>query len=88
MNSVLLVQLGFGFLGALCRILASFAVVSRSRQRLAFSGVVLYSVLALVTGAFSGVVFDGGVALSFLAGYVGMDFLNTYAKSLKGKKIT
>ena len=47
----------------------------------------VYAVVVLAVGAFSGIVLSYGKVLSFLAGYAGLDLIEGYYKVFKKRKI-
>ena len=88
MTNELLLSIGFGVLGAVCRVLVTYVQMSHDNKKMNPHGFFLYAVTLLTIGAFSGVNFStAGTMLSLLSGYAGMDLMDGYAKALKGKKV-
>ena len=77
----------FGLLGGAVRFLVTSLKASVVRK-VSWRGLILYGVIVLFVGAFSGVLLNFGRVLSFLAGYAGLDLIEGYAKVFKSKKIS
>ena len=89
MSETVLVLQGalFGFLGGLVRFLVNSLKASTLRK-VSWKGLVLYGIIVIIVGAFSGVLLNFGKVLAFLAGYAGLDLLDGYSKVFKKKKIS
>jgi len=86
MNLILLAAI-FGILGALVRILVVSLKAIQMKKEISKSGAIVYIIVIIAIGAFSGIIFDFGKILSFLAGYAGLDLIDGYYKTFKTKKI-
>ena len=84
MNEILIAA-GFGSIGALVRFLVTSLKVMH--EKIEIGKLLVYAVIILAIGAFSGIVLSYGKILSFLAGYAGLDLLDGYYKSFMKKKI-
>ena len=76
----------FGLLGGVVRFLVTSLKASVLRK-VSWKGLVLYGVIVIFIGAFSGVLLNFGKALAFLAGYAGLDLIEGYYKVFKKKKM-
>jgi hypothetical protein len=85
MNEVLLAAI-FGVFGGLVRALITI-LKTRQIHKINFAGVMLYLIVVLAVGAFSGIVLSFGKILSFLGGYAGLDLIEGYYKTMKSKKV-
>jgi len=83
----LIISAGFGILGAIVRVLVVSLQITQLKKKIAYSGFMVYAVVVLAIGAFSGIVLSYGKVLSFLAGYAGLDLIEGYYKVFKKKKI-
>lgn len=70
------------------RVLIVSLEVTQLKKKIAYSGFLLYAAVVLAVGAFSGIVLGYGRVLSFLAGYAGLDLIDSYYKVFKKKKIS
>ena len=76
----------FGLLGGLFRFLITSLKASVVRK-VSVKGLVLYGVIVIFVGAFSGVLLNFGKVLAFLAGYAGLDLIDGYYKVFRKKKM-
>jgi hypothetical protein len=77
----------FGLLGGVVRFLVTSLKASTIRK-ISWKGLILYGIIVIFIGAFSGILLNFGNVLSFLAGYAGLDLIEGYAKVFKKKKIS
>lgn len=85
MNEILASAI-FGILGGLVRAIVMIFKVGHVR-RINTSGIVLYSLVMISIGAFSGIVLGFGNMLSFLGGYAGLDLMEGYTRTVKAKSV-
>jgi len=85
MNEILLSAL-YGILGGVVRAIVTIFKIGHVKK-INLSGILLYSLVMVVIGAFSGIVLGFGSMLSFLGGYAGLDLMEGYAKTMRDKKI-
>lgn len=83
----LLISAGFGILGAVVRVLIVSLQIAQLRKNVMASGFMLYALVVVAIGAFSGIVLSYGKVLSFLAGYAGLDLIEGYYKVFSKKKV-
>lgn len=83
----ILISMGLGILGAFARVLIVMLKCWQLNIKLNL-GFALYSLVAIVIGAFCGIVLGYGAVLSFLAGYAGLDLIEGIYNVFKRKKIT
>ncbi len=76
----------FGLLGGIMRFFVTSLKASVLRK-VSWKGIVLYGIIVICIGAFSGVLLNFGKVLAFLAGYAGLDLIEGYAKVFKKKGI-
>lgn len=87
MNEILLAAM-FGIIGAVVRVLITSLQLTQLKQKIQYSGFIVYVAVVLSVGAFSGIILSYGKVLSFLAGYAGLDLIEGYYKVFKKKKVT
>ena len=83
----LIISAGFGIIGAIVRVLVVSLQITQLKKKIAYSGFMVYALVVLSIGAFSGIVLSYGKVLSFLAGYAGLDLIEGYYKVFKKRKI-
>jgi ribose/xylose/arabinose/galactoside ABC-type transport system permease subunit len=86
-TSLILTAAGFGLLGGAVRVLVTSLKASVLRK-VSWKGLILYAIIVMFVGAFSGILLNFGKILSFLAGYAGLDLIEGYGKLFKSKKIS
>ncbi len=87
MNEIL-IGAGFGIAGSLVRVLVAGLKNSSNKGRgINKNGFILYSVVVISIGAFSGIILGFGKVMSFLAGYAGLDLIDGYYAIFKKKSI-
>ncbi len=79
-----------GLLGAVIRILVVLIRAGQLNQSTSPQGVFVYSMVALFSGLFSGIIFslESYPLLAVLAGYAGFDLMDRYYDTFKKKKVT
>lgn len=87
MNEIIIAA-GFGVLGALTRVLITSLKIMQEKIKIDTKRLLIYAIVILAIGAFSGIVLSYGKVLSFLAGYAGLDLIEGFYKTFKKKKIT
>ena len=87
MNDILVSAiLGFG--GALLRVLIFSGRTLSGYGVLSRSAFLLYSVVVLACGIFSGIVLGSSLPLAFLSGYACLDLMDSYYSAFKKRKVT
>ena len=77
---------GFGVLGGIVRVLVT-GLKSLGTIKINKTKFLLYAVVVISIGVFSGIVLGFGKILSFLAGYAGLDLIDGYYNIFKKKAI-
>jgi len=83
----LFIALGLGVIGGGVRALVGFLKQVQLKEKFDRKSLLIYVVILLVVGAFSGIVLDYGRVLSFLGGYAGIDLIEGYYKTFMKQKI-
>ena len=78
---------GFGLVGGGVRVLISYLKNSGGEDKIDKKIFMIYALIMLVIGAFSGVVLGYSKTLSFLAGYAGIDLIAGFYKTFMKKKV-
>lgn len=76
----------FGFFGGLVRFFVT-SLKASTQRRVSGNGLLIYFAVAVIVGAFSGVLLSFGKVLAFLAGYAGLDLLDGYYKVFRKKRM-
>ena len=84
---LLLSSIGYGILGALLRVLVSTSKYLEVKKKVNTQGVLFFSIVALVSGAFAGIILNYGRIGSVLAGYGAIDLMEGFYTSFKKTKI-
>lgn len=76
----------FGMLGGLARFFVA-SLKTLQTSKISWKGFLLYGLIIILVGTFSGIVLGFGKVISFLGGYVGLDLLDGFYATFKKKQI-
>ena len=85
-TTALLIAALLGIIGAVVRVLVT-SLKTFPFRKISKQGFIIYTLVVIAVGAFSGIILNFGKTLSFLAGYAGLDLIGSYYKTFKNKKI-
>ena len=87
LTTLVLASAGFGILGSILRIGVAATKIMQLKRKIRTHGIFFYAIVAIVSGAFAGIMLNYGWLGSFLAGYMALDLMEGFYNQFKKTKI-